>query len=80
MVLGVFTIWMFLFDKHDVFTQFKLERTMRKMVQDTFYYHNKLNEVRQERLDMENNKEKFAREHYFMKTKDEDIFVIEKRK
>ena len=34
--------------------------------------------MQKEKADMEDNKEKFAREHYFMKAADEDVFVIDK--
>ncbi len=77
-ILIVFFIWMIVFDRHDMITQFKLDRTLNKMKEDKIYYINKLSEVKQERIDMESNKEKFAREHYFMKAPNEDIFVIQK--
>jgi len=78
LILSVFILWMLLFDKHDVITQIKLQMTLNRMKQDKIYYTNKLAQVKGERVDMENDKEKFAREHYFMKTADEDIFVVQK--
>ena len=45
---------------------------------DKVFYLNKLKEAHQERIDMQSNQEKFAREHYYMKAADEDVFVIEK--
>jgi cell division protein DivIC len=77
LILGVFVIWMLLFDRHDVLTNFKLQRTVNKLESDKIYYQHKIDETKQERIDMENNREKFAREHYFMKAKDEDIFVVD---
>lgn len=69
---------MLFFDKANIFAQFRLQRAIKRLEVDKTYYENKLQEVEKERIDMENNKEKFAREHYFMKAADEDVFIIEK--
>lgn len=79
-ILAVFFIWMVAFDKANLFTQIKLARTVSKLHNDKVYYENQLKEVEAQRLDMESNTEKFARERYFMKTTDEDVFVIDKKK
>ncbi len=78
LVLIVFVLFMLLFDKADFWTQYKLQRSIKNLEKDKIFYNNKLIEVQQERIDMDNNKEKFAREHYYMKAADEDVFVIEK--
>ena len=70
---------MIAFDKANIWQQYKLKRSVRKLENDKVYYRNKILEVQKEKADMENNKEKFAREHYFMKSPDEDVFVIEKK-
>ena len=75
LVLFVFLLWLLIFDKADIWTQIKLQRSIKQLNSDRVYYENKFREVTQEKADMENNKEKFAREHYFMKTPDEDVFV-----
>lgn len=77
-VLIIFVLFMLLFDKADLWTQVKLQRSIRRLENDKVFYLNKLKEATQERLDMQNNQEKFAREHYYMKSSDEDVFVIEK--
>jgi cell division protein FtsB len=78
-ILAVFSIWMLVFDKASVYTQYKLSRTVGKLQNDKIYYQNQIKEVDAQRLDMDNNTEKFARERYFMKTNDEDVFVIDKK-
>ena len=80
LILAIFLIWMLLFDKASVYTQYKLSRTVNKLQNDKVFYLNQIKEVEAQRLDMENNTEKFARERYFMKTNDEDVFVIDKPK
>ena len=77
-ILAIFIVWMLLFDKASLYTQYKLARTVTKLQNDKIYYQNQIKEVEAQRLDMENNTEKFARERYFMKTNDEDVFVIDK--
>lgn len=79
-ILVFFFAWMLFLDKANVFTQIKLARTVGKLQNDKVYYQNKIKEVEAQRLDMESNTEKFARERYFMKTNDEDVFVIDKKK
>ena len=75
--LALFLAWMVFFDNHGVLTQIKLQRTVNKMHRDKAMYEEKIEEAKQERLDLEVNKEKFAREQYYMKKRDEDVFIIE---
>ena len=77
LVLVCFTCWMIFFDKHDVFTNLELNRKVQQMEHDRDYYLKQIEEVKQDRTDLQNNIEKFAREHYFMKKSDEDVFIIE---
>ena len=79
-IFSIFTIWMLVFDKASLYTQYKLSRTVKRLQNDKVFYQNQIKEVDAQRLDMENNTEKFARERYFMKTKDEDVFVIDKKR
>lgn len=72
----LFLIWMVFFDKHDVFTQWHLSKTKAKLEMENEYFENKIGEVRQDRMDLEQNVEKFAREKYFMKRPNEEVFVI----
>ncbi len=76
LVLAVFIIWMIFFDKHDVLTQYKLQQTLNKMEQDKAYYKVKIQETWQDKQDIENNIEKFAREHYYLQKDNEDVFII----
>jgi len=59
-----------------MWTQYQLQQSLNKLKSDKTFYEEKIKEVRQEALDIEQNKEKFAREKYFMKKKNEDVFVI----
>ena len=77
-VLILFFGWMIFFDKHDVWTQWQLQSTLKSLETDRAYYIKKIEEVRQDKKDIEENKEKFAREKYFMKRDNEDVFIIVK--
>jgi len=78
LVLVLFFGWMIFFDKHDVLTQFRLQRSVNQLEEDKTYYSEKIQEAYQAKQDLEVNKEKYAREKYFMKKRNEDVFIIEK--
>ncbi len=79
LVLALFFAWLVFFDKHDVITQIRLQRTVNKMEADKLFYREKIKAAYQDKKDLELNKEKYARERYYMKKGDEDVFVIEKK-
>ncbi len=74
--LALFFGWLIFFDSHDVLTQYKLQQTITNLENDRQYYIENIKEVEKDRLDIEVNKEKFAREHYYMKKDNEDVFII----
>lgn len=79
LVLVAFFAWMIFFDKHDFITQWQLQRTVDKLEKDKQYYSKKIEEAEQDRYDLEVNREKFAREHYYLQKSDEDVFIIKKK-
>ena len=76
LVLVVFFAWMFFVDTHDIMTVVGLQQTVNKLEEDKTYYQQKLEDAKQERLDLEENKEKFARERYYMQKSNEDVYII----
>ncbi|MCI5080992.1 MAG: hypothetical protein MRY78_04840 [Saprospiraceae bacterium] len=76
--LVLFVAWMVFFDKHDMLTQWRLQNSVEKLEEDKVYYSKKIKEAQQERLDLDVNKEKFAREKYYMQKQNEDVFIIVK--
>ena len=76
LALILFFGWMLFFDKHDVITQWRLQRTVNRLEEDKAFYREKIEEAKKERLEIEINKEKLARERYFMKKDGEDVFII----
>lgn len=80
LALILFGVWMLFIDKHDLWTQFKLSTTMSKLKEDKKYYEAKIEEIKADQKDIEQHKEKFAREKYFMSRANEDVFIIEEKK
>lgn len=76
LVLALFFAWMIFLDRHDLVTQWRLQNTVNKLEEDRAFYTEKIEEAEQERLDLDINDEKFAREQYYMKKSDEDVFII----
>lgn len=74
--LAIFLFIMVFIDKHDVLTQWQLQQTLNKLEADKQYYKDKIREAHEDRVDIENNKEKFAREKYFLQKSNEDVFIM----
>jgi cell division protein FtsB len=76
LILVLFMAWMIFFDKHDVLTQWRLKDTVDQLKEEKVFYTNQIEKAEQERLELEINKEKIAREKYYMKRPGEDVFII----
>jgi cell division protein FtsB len=75
----VFLVWLLIFDQNSLIDRIKYLTTLRDMENEKQYYlerieedSRRLNELKTDR----DNLEKFAREQYFMKKENEDVFVI----
>jgi cell division protein FtsB len=83
MAFGGFVVWMLFFDEKDVFTQQKRASELQKLEDKIEYYQDQITETRNniDLLDKDPMMlEKFAREKYFMKRPNEDVFIIESPK
>ena len=76
LILLLFVGWMIFFDKHDVLTQWRLQSTVDQLNDEKSFYTEQIEQAEQERLELEINKEKIAREKYYMKRPGEDVFII----
>lgn len=72
----LFIAYMVFFDRHDVLTQIRLQNSVNKLQQDKVFYDEQIEKAEQERLDMDVNRERFAREQYYMQRNNEDVFII----
>ncbi|MCU4175707.1 FtsB family cell division protein [Carboxylicivirga sp. N1Y90] len=80
LALVLFVVWIGVFDQNNLLDRFRLASRINKLEQQKEHY---LTEIEQNNRKMEElqsnteNLEKFAREEYLMKKKDEVIFVVE---
>jgi cell division protein DivIC len=79
LTLLIFFVWLLIFDSNNLIDRVKFIRKLNEMERQKEYYETrieldsrKLNELKTNR----ENLEKFAREQYYMKKPDEEIFVI----
>ncbi len=77
LVLILFLAWLTFFDKNNFFVQRSLQKSIEKLEQDKQYYLLQRDQVRKDRMELEADKEKFAREHYYMHKNNEEVFIIE---
>ncbi len=76
LALVAFSFFMVFVDRHDIATQFHLHSTVQRLEGDMERYDELIDDAEAEKLDMEANRETFAREGYFMQKDDEDVFII----
>lgn len=74
-----FLVWMLVFDNNNFFYQWKLSRKINELEEQKDYFAQQIKDVDQMKEDLfstQEKKEKFAREKYFMKKDNEDVFII----
>jgi len=79
----VFLVWMAFFDQYDLKTIFKLRSELDEIKESSTYYEEQIKQTKAQLNQLQENPkavEKFARERYLMKKKEEDIFIISKEK
>jgi len=75
----VFIIWMIFFDNNSWFIHNELNRDIKDLENEKDYYKKEIEKDNKatKALSTENGLEKFAREEYYMKRENEEIFIIE---
>ena len=74
-----FGVYITFFDDHNLINRWQTQRKIRELQKEHDYYQNEIkdNKEKIKRLQTDiDYLEKFARENYHMKSKDEDIFII----
>ena len=75
----VFLVWLLIFDNNSLIDRFRYINTLHELEDEKLYYLQRIDEdsrrLNELKTDQEN-LEKFAREQYFMKKENEDVFVI----
>jgi cell division protein DivIC len=77
--MALFATWMMFFDESNLITQYHKHRELSDLLQKKKYYRDQIKETNRAFSELTTNpatQEKFAREHYWMKRDNEDVFVI----
>ena len=72
-------MWMIFFDRNSVIDQTERRLQLAKLRQKDRFYADKIAEVNKQKAELMSspeNMEKFAREKYFMKKDNEDVYII----
>lgn len=73
----VFVVWTGCLDKHDFLTNYKLKSTINDLERQVDRNQELVEIARQEKIDIEQNIEKYAREKYYMHRPEEDVLIID---
>lgn len=73
----LFLIWMVFLDDHNVMTRYKLDLTVRQLEQEVVDNYDRLAQAKIDKVEMEQNIEKYAREKYYMHKPNEDVLIID---
>lgn len=74
-----FIVWMLFFDKNDMMSQYEYSNQANKLQEEKEYFEKETAQVKTDLDELNTNlntAEKFAREKYFMKKDNEDLYVI----
>nr|WP_196889157.1 septum formation initiator [Aureivirga sp. CE67] len=79
LILLIFVVWMLFFDENSYLSHVEYDKEIEKLEIEKAYYQKEIVKDRKiiESFENEENLERFARETYMMKRKNEDIFIIE---
>ncbi|WP_350290900.1 septum formation initiator family protein [uncultured Croceitalea sp.] len=79
LVLTLYAIWMAFFDTNSLLIHLELRREIKKLEQQKEFLKNEITKDKEalKGLSTPEELEKFAREKYYMKKDDEEIFLIE---
>jgi len=78
----VFAIWISFFDRNDLFTQWERKKELQKLETSKIYYETEIASTKTELTELQNNPaalEKFARENFYLKRPEEQVFIISKQ-
>lgn len=79
LAVAIFLVWILFFDRNDLLTQWDRKKELQKLETSKAYYEKEILNTRQELTDLERDTrviEKFAREKFYLKRANEDVFII----
>jgi cell division protein DivIC len=79
-IFSLFLLWVTFFDSNSVYSLWVIKREYQVLQKESRFFKQEIEKAKEKRdflfSDL-NNLEQFAREQYFMKRPDEDVFIIE---
>jgi cell division protein DivIC len=79
LTIAVFAIWMLFFDQNNVVDRLRMSSEIHQLEEDREYYLEQIEKDSARLHELTTNKEnleKYAREQFLMKKKNEDVFVV----
>ena len=76
----VFVVWISFFDRNDLWTQWDRKQELQKLETSQAFYEKEITTTRKDLMDLNTNPailEKFAREKFYLKKPNEEIFIID---
>ncbi|MES2645742.1 MAG: septum formation initiator family protein [Bacteroidota bacterium] len=80
LAISAFAVWVAFFDESNLFVQRQRTRELNELNKKIEYYKSQVADTKQELNDLQNDPvmlEKYAREKYFMKRDNEDVYIID---
>lgn len=77
--IAVFLVFLLFFDQNNIITQYTYRSQLNKLKTEKEYFHQEIEKTTRELNELTKNPvslEKFARENYYMKKENEEIFVF----
>lgn len=74
-----FIVWMLFFDRNDLASQYDYRNKVQKLEEEKEFYTTEIEKADTELKELTTNiqsLEKFARERYYMKRENEDVYVV----
>ena len=79
LTITIFILWIILLDSNNLIDRYRQISEVRKLKQEREYYIKKIEDDKRKLNELKtdnHNLEKFAREQYRMKRKDEDLYIV----
>lgn len=74
---AIFVVWVGFFDRNSLMTQIALSKTLGDLRTEKEFFNEQIDMTREKKDDITRNKEKYARERFYMKKPGEQIYLIE---
>ena len=78
----LFIVWITFFDNFNLIKQSKIKKNIKQLEENKKFYIQEITKDSSEYYDLLNDaekREKFAREKFFMKKEDEDVYIIRRK-